>query len=43
MRFGIVYSKVNIASMNIVKALKSTGFLPQITFFDSKKDMIPPC
>lgn len=40
MRFAIVHSKPNIASTNIVKTLKSSGFLPQIPIFDTNQDVI---
>jgi len=40
MRFAIVHSKVNQASVSIVKALKKNGFLPQIPIFDTNRDVI---
>jgi len=39
MRFAIVYSKKNPASMNIVKQLKK-HFLPQVLFIDTEKETI---
>ena len=40
MRFAIAYSKKDPAGMNIIKQLKSNGFLPQVPIFDFNIEII---